>query len=133
VNLWIDCEWNDFRGDLISMALVAEDGFEFYEVLHCERPSAWVRQNVIPVLGKECVSLATFQIALQAFLARFDRVHVIADWPEDVERFCRALIIGPGARMNTPPLTMEVRPIESQSAVPHNALEDARANRAACK
>ena len=28
-NIYIDCEWNDFRGELISMALCAESGEEF--------------------------------------------------------------------------------------------------------
>jgi hypothetical protein len=33
MNLFIDCE---FGGKLISMAIVSEDGKEFYEVLPCE-------------------------------------------------------------------------------------------------
>ncbi len=36
MNIWIDCEFNEFGGDLISMALVADDGQEFYEVLELE-------------------------------------------------------------------------------------------------
>jgi hypothetical protein len=52
---------------------------------------------------------------------------IIADWPEDIKHFCDALITGPGLRLDTPPLTMEIRrDIDAVSAVPHNALEDAR-------
>ena len=124
--IWIDCEFNEFKGDLISMALVAEDGGEFYEVLDCEQPGAWVAEHVIPILGKAPVSIHEFQDRLQKFLSQYPAIHVIADWPEDVKHFCDALITGPGFRMDTPPLTMEVVRIDALSALPHNALEDAR-------
>lgn len=45
MRFFIDCEFNEFRGELISMALVAEDGREFYEVLPCPNPGAWVAQT----------------------------------------------------------------------------------------
>ena len=32
MKLWIDTEFNEYRGALISMALVAEDGREWYGV-----------------------------------------------------------------------------------------------------
>ena len=54
------------------------------------------------------------------------------DWPEDIEHFCAALICGPGMRINTPPLTMEIRrDLNGASQLPHNALADAKANRLA--
>ena len=126
MNLWIDCEWNDYRGDLISMALVSRADDQWYQVLPCESPTPWVQQHVIPVLGaKEPITLPEMQESLQRFLAGYETVHIIADWPEDIERFCRLLIVGPGMRLNTPPLTMEVLRIDSESRVPHNALADA--------
>jgi hypothetical protein len=55
-------------------------------------------------------------------------VHLVADWPEDIQHFCEALITAPGLRIDTPPLTMEIRrDLDAVSALPHNALEDARA------
>ena len=33
MNIYIDCEFNGFGGKLISMALCADDGREFYEVV----------------------------------------------------------------------------------------------------
>lgn len=57
-------------------------------------------------------------------------VQQIADWPEDVAHFCNFLITGPGTRIDTPPLTFEVRrDLDAVSKIPHNALEDARAMR----
>lgn len=138
MKLWIDCEWNDFRGELISMALVADDGREFYQALPCANPSQWVAEHVMPVVnilinhGDYATAERMLRESLQRFLMGFDSVHIIADWPEDIERFCRALIVAPGLRINTPPLTMEILRIEGVSACPHNALADAIGFRAAC-
>lgn len=127
MNLYIDCEWNDFRGELISMALIDEAEHAFYAVLGCEHPTPWVAAHVMPVLDQRPIPWAEFQWALQTFLGAYDAVHVVADWPEDLERFCHALILGPGQRLTTPPLTMEVLHVEALSAQPHNALADALA------
>lgn len=131
MRIWIDTEFNEFRGELISMALVAEDGREWYYALNCHKPGAWVAQHVMPVVGIAPVPQETFVFQLWQFLQGFHAVHLVADWPEDIEHFMRALIIGPGQRIDTPPLTMEVRrDIDSSaSAIPHNALADARAVR----
>lgn len=129
MNIYIDTEFNDFGGELISLAMVDENGREFYAVLNCERPTPWVAENVIPVLGQRFASLRMLQTRMEAWLAEYPSVHIVADWPEDIAHFCRALITGPGMRMDTPPLTLEVRRDLSSdaSAIPHNALEDARA------
>lgn len=131
MNIYIDCEWNGFGGRLISMALVSEDGREFYEVLACENPCQWVAENVIPILNKNPISMEKFNQLLQEYLFQFDAVNIIADWPEDIEKFCAALIIGAGERLNTPPLSMQIIRINAKSALPHNALEDARGIRSA--
>lgn len=128
MNIFIDCEFNEFKGELISMALVAADGQEFYEVLDCPNPKSWVKANVMPILNKDPVHLDVFHMKLQRFLCQFKSIHIIADWPEDIKHFCEALIIGPGSSLNTPPLTISVyENIYCESALPHNALEDARA------
>ena len=136
MRFWIDTEFNDFRGALISMALVSDDGREWYEALPCTDPSPWVAQNVMPIIGKTALAdSAQLALSLFAFLSAFDSVHIVADWPEDISHFCNALIVGPGQRIITPPLMFEVRPdlpdTASTSALPHNALEDARALRRA--
>lgn len=129
--IWIDCEFNEFRGDLISMALVAESGQEWYRVLPCSNPGPWVAQHVMPVLGIEPTERAEFTISLRRWLSPFRAVHVIADWPEDISHFCDSLIVGPGMRIDTPPLTLEIRrDLDGVvSELPHNALADARAIR----
>jgi hypothetical protein len=128
MRIWIDTEFNEFKGELISMALVAEDGREFYESLGCENPGAWVAANVMPIICKDPVGKLDMQESLGEFLARYDAVHIVADWPEDIQHFCETLITGPGYRLDTPLLTMEIRrDLDAASVLPHNALEDARA------
>jgi len=126
MRLFLDCEFNEFKGQLISMALVAENGKEFYEVLHCDNPGPWVKANVIPTLNRPPVPFDVFQMKLQSFLFQFSTVEIIADWPEDISHFCDSLITGPGSRINTPPLKMEIHRVDTESSLPHNALADAR-------
>lgn len=126
MRLFLDCEFNEFKGELISMALVSEDGREWYEVVPCNFPGNWVSQHVMPILGKECIPYTQMQQSLFCWLSQFDSVHIVADWPEDITHFCNSLIVGPGMRLNTPPLTLEILRIEAESSLPHNALHDAR-------
>lgn len=131
MKLWIDCEFNEFGGELISLALVDENGREWYESLGCDKPGEWVAEHVMPIIGKEPVSRDFFQFSLCNWLAVYESVHVIADWPEDIAHFCQCLITGPGRRLGTPRLTMEVVRIDATSTLPHNALADAHGIRAA--
>lgn len=54
--IWIDCEWNSYKGALISFACVTDDGRNFYQevVLH-EPPHPWVAANVLPHLRGDVV------------------------------------------------------------------------------
>jgi hypothetical protein len=127
--LFIDCEWNGFGGQLISIALTTGNHInEFYEVLTLpEHIDPWVSQHVIPKLDKQPIDYKEMQLKLGYFLSMFDSVHIVADWPEDIERLCQALITGAGTRIDTPPLTMEVVRVNTLSVNPHNALSEARA------
>lgn len=134
-NFFIDCEFNEFGGDLISMALVSEHGEEFYEVLELEtdeKYGSWVFANVVPWLNKQSVTKQEFQQLLRQFINQWDSVHIIADWPDDIRYFCESLITGPGMSIATPlNLTMQIdRELSTEtSRIPHNALEDAKAIR----
>ena len=130
--IWIDCEWNDYKGELISIALIDERQCAFYGVLQCLNPSPWVQMNVMPHLRDQPrKSLFELRDALRLYLVNYHTVHIIADWPEDIKHFCDLLITGPGLRIATPPLTMEVRrDINSDASLfPHNAIEDVLALR----
>jgi hypothetical protein len=129
MRIWIDTEFNNFKGEMISMALVAEDGSEFYEALPCPNPKPWVAQNVIPVLNTVPIPFDLFRRKLHAWLLQFDSIHLIADWPEDLANFCQAMVTNDGMCINVPSLTMELnRFIKADGEILHNALCDARAN-----
>jgi hypothetical protein len=128
--MWIDTEFNEFRGELISMAIVTEDDQRFYEAVPCGSPGEWVAKNVIPVIHRTPIHITQLRQRLFFFLSQFDSMHLVADWPEDIAHFCNTLICGPGQRINTPTLTMEIRrDLDAMSAIPHNALADALAMR----
>lgn len=129
MRLWLDTEFNGFQGALISLALVDENGREWYEALRCKDPVPWVQANVMPVLHKRPTTPRRFLESLGAWLREYDSIHVMADWPEDFVHFCSVLVPGPGECLAVPALTMELLQLRERtsSAVPHNALEDARA------
>ena len=130
---FIDCEFNGFGGELITMALVADDGNEFYADVETYDyyPCDFVRKHVLPVIdvpGAEATPIARTELpqAISNFLCQYGSVHLVADWPDDIKYFCEALMTGPGERVDTPPLAMEIVRIDGDSEVPHNALCDAR-------
>jgi hypothetical protein len=129
MKIYLDTEFNEFKGELISMALVAENGEEFYEVLGCANPKPWVEAHVMPHLQRDPIEPEIFQHRLWKFLCQYPSVQVIADWPEDFKHFCEALMVGPGEVLETPPISMALRrDLSSEhSGLPHNALHDARA------
>lgn len=127
MKIWIDTEFNEYKGDLISLGMIDENGNEWYEVLDCPNPKSWVAQHVMPHLMKEAISHSEFYYRLEKFLNNYSNIQIIADWPDDIAWFCRSLIVGPGLCINHPPLTFEIcSNISSQrSLIPHNALADA--------
>ncbi len=134
MNIFLDCEFNDYRGQLISIALVADDGQEFYEVLTPfdagDSLTDWVLKHVIPVLNKEPIDKYSLQRNLTDFLSQYgEHINIICDWPDDIKYLCELLITSPGKMISISSFKMEVcREIDSKkSKVPHNALEDALA------
>ena len=140
MKLFLDVEFNGERGELISLALVPEDGeHTFYEVLRIDEPfwlattaTPFVKEHVLPVLGQLPIPWNLYLTRLDNYLAYFRDVHVIADWPADFEHLCAALsaIGAAGGYTSCVELTMQlVNTPKLNSAIPHNALEDAKALR----
>ena len=132
--MFLDGEWNGYRGTLISLALVTVDDQEWYETLECFCPTPWVEQHVMANLQRAPVTYEEMQASLARFLGRFEGVDIIADWPEDIQRFCETLVTGPGQRLDyNGKMTFEIvrglPDTAETSKVPHNALEDAKALR----
>ena len=138
---YIDTE---FSGpDLISLALVAEDGRELYmaasdDTLAAMRPEMdpWVWKNVVRVV--ECAGARSrpFSFGLDLlgeFFAGDSRPVFIADWPTDFQHFLPLLHDDCGNMVvNIPSFECHVErvdayPTDLPGAVQHNALWDARA------
>ena len=64
---FLDTEFNGFCGPLIALALVPEEpgAAPFYQAVPCERPTAWIAEHVLPVLGTEPVPRAELGALLQ--------------------------------------------------------------------
>lgn len=129
---WIDTEFNGSGGAFISAALVAEDGTCWYKSVGCKNPVPWVKKNVMPIIGIRPVKLFSLQKSLYKFLNQYDEITIIADHFSDIEYFCHLMLLEPldGSIIRTPPITFQVKTHilgNSRSAIPHNALEDAKA------
>lgn len=132
MRIYIDCEFNGYHGELLSMALVAADGREFYRALTpTEEIQPWVKEHVMPVMQIAPCDTDEFIRCLRAYLWQFESIELVADWPDDLKYFYDCLVTGPGVAINTPRITATVDPRmhSKDSAVPHNALHDARAIR----
>jgi len=129
--MFIDTEFNEYKGALISLALVADDGREWYGVRFCDDPGWWVDEHVMPHLKHEPQRDTDLRGSLATFLAGLDSVHIVSDWPGDIAHFCNFFEYRPGERIGPDCMTFEVRrdlpDTAITSALPHNALEDARA------
>ncbi|MEI9852952.1 MAG: hypothetical protein WDN24_21235 [Sphingomonas sp.] len=133
---FIDAEFNGFGGALISLALVPEDrdAAPFYAAVECAEPTAWVREHVLPVLAIDPVTPEELSLALAYYLRNDEYPLLVADWPEDIALAARAMVLGPGRRVNLDRAGFELCDAigfdaAALSAVPHNAYHDAVALR----
>lgn len=141
---FLDTEFNGFGGALLSLGLVGEDRDE--ELYFTLKPPdgeihPWVERHVMPFLNHvptmhQAPPLDRTEAAeaLGAFLAHDQNIEIVADWPEDIAQISMLLLTGPGEIVRTPPLRFHFYPLPGfhtagASAVPHNALHDARALR----
>jgi hypothetical protein len=136
MRLFLDTEFNGFGGALVSMALVSEDGREWYEVVELDEPvNQWVAEHVVPLLDKKPVSKSEMRQSLHQFLRQFRNPLVVADWHADFVHFFDAF----HGRNYTESLDYSCRtellsgPSDIRPERPHNALSDARALRDYCK
>ncbi len=139
---FLDTEFNGFGGDLLSLALVPDQGDrEFYVVLPLpDALDPWVERHVVPYLSTvpDALYLSADRVTaaheLAAYLSTDPDPLVIADWPEDIALLCRLLLIDAREIVDVARISFEFRRTPGfstarNSRVPHNALHDARALR----
>jgi hypothetical protein len=135
---YLDTEFNGFGGELLSLALVSEEGAMLYLVT--PEPVSplvpWVEANVWPVRHHPWEIVAPREDwgrRIAAFLGS-NPATIVADWPDDIRYFCRTLIVGPGFMVALDNLTFQMIRVDAypttvEGAVQHNALWDAIALR----
>lgn len=138
---FLDTEYDGWGGALISLALVAESGEELYLVLDHQPVDPWVQRHVMPFLDSVPESQRSPRLsrpaaaeALAFFLGGDSDALIVADWPEDIAQMSMLLVTGPGTMVALPSLRFELVAMTgfstaANSAVPHNALHDARSLR----
>lgn len=139
---YIDCEFDGHRGELLSIALVREDGDGIYITTTAEARDEWVLANVVPLLDKhECKKTVRclpdeVGAVIKAYISG-DHPTIVADSPVDIYRFCDAVSTGPCGdwtsaeypRMTFEVLNVDCYPTDLAGAVQHNAWWDAMALR----
>ncbi|GAB2578235.1 hypothetical protein ISP15_00975 [Dyella jejuensis] len=94
-NLFLDTEWNnDVARELISLALIHEDGeprFYAERSPRPEGPSSFVRTVVYPLLEGPVLPDQEFGAQLRTFIASFDSPRIHFDGAIDKEQLTRAL------------------------------------------
>jgi hypothetical protein len=94
-NLFLDTEWNnDVARELVSLALIHEDGERHFYAERSPRPagpSSFVRAVVYPLLDGPALPDQEFGAQLRAFIASFDRPRVHFDGAIDKRQLAWAL------------------------------------------
>lgn len=139
MRLFLDCEFTQLSATakLISLALVAENGREFYVELldtwRVEDCSDFVVEIVLPQLwgGGHAQPIIGARAALLDFLAWFDEVlEIVTDAPQfDWELFCELAYDDgkwPGNVRNYPTDATTLDASSDGNPLPHHALLDAR-------
>ena len=148
MRFFLDCEFNGFGGELISLALVPQSKLlsPLYLVLTdvSEPIDPWVRLNVLTVLDDvpegvsvQRVNRPTASRLLGEYLRNDDTSEtvIVADWPDDIAYLCKLLITRPGEMVATNQFTkfemarVDSYPTDLRGAVRHNAVWDAMALR----
>jgi hypothetical protein len=128
----LDSEFDGHGGDLVSLALAAEDGAHWYGVFETVVMDGWVQEHVEPHLytmkptiqGDEDV----LRFSLKEYLLSRSGCTIYADWPADFEHLMRLMCGGHYGESFMIPCTMQLivtPPGEPKPEIPHNALSDA--------
>lgn len=134
MRLYLDTEFNGHGGELISLALAAEDGKHWYgvwpqfDILY----TPWVYDNVamrLRDMKPTTDGLETnegIRASLHEYLHSRRGAIIYADWPADFEYLMRIMAGSTYEKSWIVPCTMVLlNESEPQPEIPHNALSDA--------
>lgn len=136
INYYLDCEFNGFNGELISLALVNKSKPSFYKVLPLpEVINPWVKENVIPILiEKPLESKQEFTTLFHQYVLDItkDEICINADSFQDFIYFLEYFKGDTYQNSLYVRNTMNFKLLDTSgvtinSIIRHNALSDARA------
>ncbi len=138
MRLYLDTEFNGHGGELISMALIGQEErrdtlaiWSWYEAqTFPAKIDPWVREHVIPNLGRDPLPPAYFKRCFHDWIRQFDNPEIICDWHADAAHFCRMLEgVDYGSSLDFACRIMIIKTPSGHpiSTNPHNALADAAA------
>lgn len=132
MRLYLDTEFNGHGGELISIALAASEGEDFYAEIDAKllNLDPWVKEHVSPHLIGEGEPMRVLRRRLRAYLQDREECTIYADWPADFEHLMH-LMCGPSYDESWM-IRCELQLLSHSSPdpkTPHNALSDAQALR----
>ena len=133
---YLDTEFNQMGGSLISLAVVSEEdpGFGLYLHTDCPNPKTWVREHVMPFIhsGAEPIRVGKngFGKPLAQFLSGDAAPVLVCTWPDDIRHVCQIMKHWPDLIFDHPRFTFELVRVSGGhdqvlGAIPHNAWWDA--------
>lgn len=144
LNIFVDTEFTDLVDPvLISLGMVSDRGEELYiEVPYPkEKCSAFVRETVLPLLGREphaAIALDDAYLHIHKWLEIVRRgnedIFLCTDYHVDWELFCKLMDNRPPAWVHHKPVAQDINELllysfHKRTGLPeHHALYDARAN-----
>lgn len=129
VEMYLDTEFNGHSGELISIAIAADDGSRFYAELPEPRVwDEWVFANVFPHLKHqpEARDLARFRLLTYLQARRHGTIY--ADWPTDFTHLMQLMsgsVYEPDSMVACTMVLLDGT--DTKPATPHNAMSDAEA------
>jgi len=95
---FVDTEFNEFGGELVSFAAVPEDdaASPFYEAVECLQPADWVKEHVLPVMQTNPRPATEVASLFADYLNDDPSPIIVADWPEDIAHAAALLTNGKG-------------------------------------
>ena len=129
VEMYLDTEFNGLDGELISIAIAADDGSRFYAELPEPRVwNEWVFANVFPHLKHEPEERSVARFRLLTYLRARPNAIIYADWPTDFTHLMQLMAGSVYEPDSMVPCTMVLLDgTEPKPVTPHNAMSDAEA------
>lgn len=148
MNYTLDCEFNGYKGELLSLALYNPerslylvDDYMLHQLREANALTPWVQANVIPQIAQlhdtraagltSVGSRAKVRRELAHFLRSSSGATLHAEWPDDIKYFCELMITGPGERIDVPAFSFQLHWVDAyagneDAAQRHHAWYDAR-------